>query len=117
MLRRGHTSDRSAFITQGLFCQYYLTDGREVTTCFCRAHTLTCSYLGRTARRYDRALRAWAASQPDVTYVDLQTAPGDPLHGQPMADLMATDGFHPGPKVYADWGQRAARALTSRLAS
>lgn len=44
LLRMGRTSDRIAFIQQGLFRQYYLLDGKEVTMCFCREYTLTCSY-------------------------------------------------------------------------
>ncbi|MEL6615308.1 MAG: SGNH/GDSL hydrolase family protein [Bacteroidota bacterium] len=68
-------------------------------------------YLGRTARRYDAALKAWAETQPDVSYIDFETTPGDPLHGVPMVEIMSHDGFHPGPPIYHEWGRRAAAAI------
>ncbi|MGB3543627.1 SGNH/GDSL hydrolase family protein [Rubrivirga sp.] len=68
-------------------------------------------YLGRTARRYDAALKAWADTESDIVYIDFETVPGDPLHDVPMAEVMASDGFHPGPKIYDEWGRRAAVAL------
>ncbi|HIG75709.1 MAG TPA: SGNH/GDSL hydrolase family protein [Bacteroidetes bacterium] len=67
--------------------------------------------LGRTARRHDRALREWASTQPEATFIDFETVPGDPLHGVPMREVMATDGFHPGPRIYDEWGRRAAEAI------
>lgn len=69
--------------------------------------------LGRTARRFDEALRHWANTQPDVTFIDFLIAPGEPLHGIPIGTIMASDGFHPGPRIYDEWGRRAARALLS----
>ena len=72
-------------------------------------------YLGRTARRYDRALKRWAATQPDVTSIDFETQPGDPLHGVPMAEIMASDGFHPGLPIYDEWGRRAAQAIAAAV--
>ncbi|MEM0964119.1 MAG: hypothetical protein AAGK21_16450, partial [Bacteroidota bacterium] len=74
-------------------------------------------YLGRTAQRYDRALAAWAETQPDMSYIDFETKPGDPLHDVPMAEIMATDGFHPGLKIYDEWGRRAAVAVREALAT
>ncbi len=71
-------------------------------------------YLGRTARRYDAALKAWAATQPDMSYLDFRTEPGDPLHGVPMKEVMSHDGFHPGPPIYAEWGRRVAAAILAR---
>lgn len=68
-------------------------------------------YLGRTARRYDQALADWVATEPDMSYTDFETQPGSPLHGVPVADLMASDGFHPGPWIYDEWGRRAALAI------
>lgn len=68
-------------------------------------------YLGRTARRFDRALALWVEAQPDSTRIDFETVPGDPLHGIPMAEIMAADGFHPGAPIYAEWGRRAALAI------
>jgi lysophospholipase L1-like esterase len=67
--------------------------------------------LGRQATRYDDALKTWATAEPETTYIDLRTEAGDPLHGVPITDVMATDGFHPGPRIYDEWGRRAARAI------
>ena len=68
-------------------------------------------HLGRTARRYDAALKAWAGTQPDLRSIDFETEPGDPLHGVSMVEIMAPDGFHPGPRIYDEWGRRAAGAI------
>ncbi len=70
-------------------------------------------YLGAQARRYDRALRAWAEVAEDVEYLSFGTQPGDPLHHAPLIETMASDGFHPGPRIYDLWAQRAS-ALTLR---
>jgi len=43
-LRQGKTCKRIAFIEKGLMRLYYLNDGKEVTTCFCKENTITCSY-------------------------------------------------------------------------
>lgn len=67
--------------------------------------------IGRIARRYDQALEAWVHTMPHITYFDFRVQPGDPLYGIPMADIMASDGFHPGPQIYDEWGRRAAEAI------
>lgn len=61
-------------------------------------------YLGRLARRCDRALQAFAASRPDCCHV------GVAMERDPT--LMASDGFHPGPRVYATWAARVTAAVT-----
>lgn len=43
-LQQGKTCKRIAFIEKGLMRLYYLNDGKEVTTCFCKENTITCSY-------------------------------------------------------------------------
>ncbi|MEM6327844.1 MAG: SGNH/GDSL hydrolase family protein [Bacteroidota bacterium] len=68
-------------------------------------------YLGRTARRYDAALKTWAGREPNLSRIDFETQPGDPLHNVPMESIMATDGFHPGRPIYDEWGRRAALAI------
>ena len=73
-------------------------------------------YLGRTARRYDRALAEWVGTRPDVSRVDFRTEPGDRLHGVRVADMMARDGFHPGPRIYDLWGERVAEAVLAHAA-
>lgn len=43
-LQQGRTSKNIAFIEKGLIRLFYLNDGKEVTTCFCKENTITCSY-------------------------------------------------------------------------
>lgn len=43
-LREGKVSKQIAFIEEGLVRLYYLNDGNEVTTCFCKENSITCSY-------------------------------------------------------------------------
>jgi lysophospholipase L1-like esterase len=60
-------------------------------------------YLARRARSLDDALRAWAATTPDVEHLPLD-AGFDPA-------AMAPDGFHPGPALYALWARAAAERI------
>lgn len=51
--------------------------------------------MGHQAERFDRGLRSFVARRVDCTLI-----PADmPLD----ASVMAEDGYHPGPKVYAGW--------------
>lgn len=61
--------------------------------------------LGRRATRFDTALRAALAREPDTRYAPLPD----------MLDVrdMATDGFHPGPVIYAAWASELARRILS----
>jgi lysophospholipase L1-like esterase len=56
--------------------------------------------LGLRARKFDRALEAALRYDPDVRFV---------TQG-PMRDtsVMSSDGFHPGPPVYAAWAAQAS---------
>lgn len=74
-------------------------------------------YLGKTGRRYDRALAAWTQTQPDVSRVDFHTHPGDRLYGVSVAEMMASDGFHPGPRIYDLWGERVAQAILAHASA
>lgn len=56
--------------------------------------------LGRHALALDSALAAWVATQPDCEHL--------PFGDLPTAAMMATDGFHPGPAIYALWAEAAA---------
>ncbi len=62
--------------------------------------------IGRQVRRHDSALRRWVGSDATLSYAGLDTVPGDRLHGVPMAEIMAPDGFHPGPQIYDLWAER-----------
>ena len=59
--------------------------------------------LGTQARRFDAQLAAWCATHTDCRHLPL----GD------LSDLgmMASDGFHPGPPVYAHWAGVAAQEI------
>lgn len=44
LLEEGKIYRQVAFIEKGLFRTFYLRDGEEITTCFCKENTITCSY-------------------------------------------------------------------------
>jgi len=44
LLEQGRVSRHIAFIEKGLLRLFYLNEGKEVTNCFCRENTITCSY-------------------------------------------------------------------------
>jgi lysophospholipase L1-like esterase len=69
-------------------------------------------WLGRRAERFDAALEAWASSRPGCEYVGLRSGGGGDV---PVVGMMASDGFHPGPAIYALWAQTAARRIEARL--
>ena len=60
-------------------------------------------HLGRRASEFDRSLEAQIAAEADCRYLSLRFTSD--------AGLMAADGFHPGPGVYAEWGRRAAQLV------
>lgn len=62
-------------------------------------------YLGSRARQFDRALERDLDTEPNSTFVGFDYADDE-------AD-MATDGFHPGPRLYAAWGARLASLILS----
>ncbi len=61
-------------------------------------------YVGSRARDFDRVLAEVAASRARCEFLGL---------GYEMMDLeaMASDGFHPGPAIYALWAREAARRI------
>ena len=65
-------------------------------------------YLGERARAFDIDLEADAEAEEGVRFLSLRFSE-DPSE-------MASDGFHPGPAVYARWGRMAALAI-SQLAT
>lgn len=65
-------------------------------------------YMGRRARSLDDGIRAWAATTEDVEHLAL-------IHEGDTATLMAADGFHPGPELYAAWARLAAARVTARV--
>lgn len=64
-------------------------------------------YLGDRATRFDQALAAELAHAPGCAFLSVRFTE-DP-------DQMASDGFHPGPVVYAEWARRVAALITGRM--
>ena len=62
-------------------------------------------YIGSRARDFDRVLAEVAASRPGCEFLALG-------HEMMDASAMASDGFHPGPPIYALWAREAARRIT-----
>ena len=65
--------------------------------------------LGAQARRFDWYLRRMVARRPECRFVELDFTP-DP-------SLMSVDGYHPGPRIYADWGRKVFKALRDDVRS
>ena len=59
--------------------------------------------LGSQARRFDWYLRQLVARRPECRFVEMDFRP-DP-------SLMSEDGYHPGPRIYADWGRKVFKAI------
>lgn len=59
--------------------------------------------LGAHARRLDAALADWLATRPDAEHL--------PFGALPDATMMASDGFHPGPPIYALWARAAGERI------
>ena len=53
--------------------------------------------------RFDRALRRLVAGRSRYRFVEMDF--------EPDVTLMSPDGFHPGPKMYAEWGRKVYRAI------
>lgn len=64
-------------------------------------------YAGRHARRNNAAQAAWAAPQAGVTHVAMD--------GVLEPGLMAADGFHPGPGLYARVADRLAEHIVEQV--
>ena len=59
LLQHGKICNQIAFIEKGLFRLFYLNDGKEITTCFCKENTITCSYQSLLTRQpSDMAIQA-----------------------------------------------------------
>ena len=62
-------------------------------------------YLGKRAEDFNRMLAADLAAESDSRFL--------PLDFERRPALMAGDGFHPGPAIYAEWGRRVAALIDS----
>ncbi len=63
-------------------------------------------WLGAKATAFDNALQQAVQDESDVSYLNLRFSE--------EKALMATDGFHPGPQIYADWAARAAALIRAK---
>jgi CRP-like cAMP-binding protein len=53
-IRQGEVCRKVAFIVSGIFRNYYLHDGVEVTACFCLEHTFLTSYASLVTRQVSK---------------------------------------------------------------
>lgn len=60
-------------------------------------------YLGRRAERFNALLEREVLRHPGCALLDLEDAP--------LEQMMAEDGFHPGPSIYSLWAEGAAALL------
>jgi hypothetical protein len=60
-------------------------------------------HLGNRATEFNEALGSAIVSEPDVRLINLRF--------EADVGMMASDGFHPGIPIYAEWGARAARLI------
>jgi len=67
--------------------------------------------LGADAMRYNRALAKWVKHYPDRWWLPLPFDNRD--HAASL--LMAEDGFHPGPAVYALWAEQLAGLISKEI--
>jgi lysophospholipase L1-like esterase len=61
--------------------------------------------LGARATQFNRDLESDVAGEAGAFFLDLRFSAD--------TSLMATDGFHPGPEIYAEWGKRVAAVVSS----
>jgi len=66
-------------------------------------------YLGRRSQELDRDLEREISDAAGISYIPLDFA-----HGP---QLMAADGFHPGPPAYTLWGQRIVEVILHNMAT
>lgn len=63
-------------------------------------------YMGAQAHRYNDGLQTWARQHADCEFLAADF-PTD-------LELMASDGFHPGPGAYAVWAEKLAASIRRR---
>lgn len=59
--------------------------------------------LGAQAKRFDQALRDLVSNRNGCRYIEMEF--------EPDVSKMSPDGFHPGPKIYSEWGRKIYRAI------
>lgn len=66
-------------------------------------------WLGSRAKRFNNLLSQYACHHQACTFAEIPYTPA--------GDLIASDGFHPGPKAYAIWGRYIAELIVKHHAS
>jgi len=94
-LTQGKICKNIAFIGKGLVRLYYLNDGKEVTTCFCKENTITCSYKSLiTNTPSDMSIQAIEPTELIVfSYESLQKLYKKELFWQQVGRLAAENEF------------------------
>lgn len=64
-------------------------------------------YIGGQVRHFDHALATWVQTQPDCEHINLNRT-FDPT-------WLASDKFHPGPRLYQQWGSAVAQQIQQWL--
>ena len=90
-LHQGKISKTIGYINKGILRMYYLHDGKEITNCFCKEHTITCSYRSMiTKQESDFAIQAIEDSTLTVfSYEALQKLYEKDLFWQQVGRLAA----------------------------
>ena len=68
--------------------------------------------LGADALAYNRALRQWVKGWPERWWLPLPFENDQPYDS---SVLMAEDGFHPGPAIYALWAEQLAGMISNEI--
>ena len=63
-------------------------------------------HLGSRATEFNEAITEAVAGEQDVRLINLRF--------EADANMMASDGFHPGAPIYSEWAERAASCILSR---
>jgi len=94
-LQQGYTSKYMGFIEEGLFRMYYLRDGKEITNCFCKENTITCSYRSMiTGQESDFAIQAIEDSTLIIfSYESLQKLYNQDMFWQQVGRMAAENEF------------------------
>lgn len=94
-IEQGVVCKKIAYIESGLFRTYYLNDGIETTTCFCKENTLATSYKSMiTNQASDLSLQAIEACKLlTIQFSDLQELYKKNLFWQQIGRLLAEQAF------------------------
>ncbi len=71
--------------------------------------------LGTDAQAYNRALSVWVGRWPERWWLPLPFVNDQPSDSVVSSVLMAEDGFHPGPPVYALWAEQLAGMIANEI--